>query len=220
METHDGHWRLGSKEPLTVSSREIIGLTRDAAAPSQEALEGRSRILIRGVAGMGTLVVKSYLRGGMIAPLLKDRYVGMGACRARREFEILLRAARAGVNVPEPMVYLQRKRWIYQCWLLTRFIPNKGTLSRISQSEPASIPPLMEAVATQVKILVARGIHHVDLHPGNIILGEDGQVYILDFDKARVTPMGSGKLAEKYIHRWNRAIKKHHLPSVLLNPPF
>ena len=217
METQDGQWTLGSVERFSIS--DAIALTQLGGDGSHVApLGGRSPVVIHEMPDVGRLVIKRYLRGGMLNRFLGDRYFKLAPCRARTEFEILLRAASPGINVPEPLAFLQRGKWIYQCWLMTRFVPNRGTLAQISKGE--SSIECMGQVADQTRQMIDHGIYHVDFHPGNVILGEDGRVYLLDFDKAVVTNMSKSRLRTKYVKRWNRAVLKHGLSHSLLNPSF
>ena len=74
---------------------------------------------------------------------------------------------------------------------------------------------VMKAVIKQVSILIKNKILHVDLHPGNVIVGNQNQVYLLDFDKASIFPGEKNALRSRYLRRWNRAIQKHGLPEIL-----
>ena len=66
----------------------------------------------------------------------------------------------------------------------------------------------------QIQTLIRHGIWHRDLHPGNVLVDENGMPHLIDFDKARYLK-NHHLLTEKYIKRWARAIAKHHLPPEL-----
>jgi predicted Ser/Thr protein kinase len=55
----------------------------------------------------------------------------------------------------------------------------------------------------------------VDLHPGNVLVTPENRLYLIDFDKARTTPVNRRRLREKYIRRWQRAVLKYRLPAFL-----
>jgi len=198
----------------------LIRLTVQHTSEHSVPLGGRSPVIKTRLVGIGPVVVKKYLRGGMMQFFFKDRYLKTGPCRARSEFEILLKAAELGINVPCPTAYLQKGNLLYQCWLVTKEIPNNGTIAQISMTDPGSAKALMNDVALQVQKMTKKGVYHVDFHPGNILAGKDGKVYLLDFDKAVITKMSAAALSKKYIERWNRAVLKHHLPKLLLKDSF
>jgi predicted unusual protein kinase regulating ubiquinone biosynthesis (AarF/ABC1/UbiB family) len=67
----------------------------------------------------------------------------------------------------------------------------------------------------QVSTLIQNNIFHVDLHPGNVLVGRGGRVFLLDFDKARIARGNKNKLRDHYLSRWQRAVIKHGLPDML-----
>jgi 3-deoxy-D-manno-octulosonic acid kinase len=74
---------------------------------------------------------------------------------------------------------------------------------------------LINDLGRQLNILVENQIHHIDLHPGNVLVDNQDNLYIIDFDKARTTPQNRQKLKKKYLSRWQRAVVKYQLPAVL-----
>lgn len=58
-------------------------------------------------------------------------------------------------------------------------------------------------------------IYHKDLHPGNVLVDENNDIYIIDFDKAGVFRGDKRVLLKKYMERWGRAVTKHSLPQAL-----
>ncbi len=73
----------------------------------------------------------------------------------------------------------------------------------------------MEKLLQSLSILINNNIHHVDLHPGNVLVDIDNNVFIIDFDKAHYFSKSKKKLKKKYFYRWKRAIIKHGLPHML-----
>ena len=73
----------------------------------------------------------------------------------------------------------------------------------------------MPKLTNQVDTLVENQIHHVDLHPGNVIVNNHNELFIIDFDKAQMNFHNKKKLHQKYINRWQRAVLKHNLPAML-----
>jgi hypothetical protein len=161
------------------------------------------------------LVLKAYYRGGLIRFINRRHYLALGHSRGQREFEMLSLARDAGLNCPQPIVFVSQGSVLCKAWLGTRNIVNSRTLRESSQSEPQRARLLLPAVKVQLEKLVAANILHVDLHPGNILVGADNGVYLIDFDKATLCDKGAEYLRRRYTQRWKRAIAKYNLPEWL-----
>lgn len=223
-QTHLKDWSMGSYLPISPEQMpQILSLAGHVASPASRGLEGRTQILKSQLDNIGPIIFKPYLRGGMMQYLLKNKYIKTRWSRARLEFNMLEKAACAGVDVPEPVFYLEKGGLFYSCWLATREILNQGTVAHISKKDTGQVDLLMKRVGYQVKKLVTAGIYHVDFHPGNVLAArEDGnlKIYVVDFDKARTVSSPSSVLDKLYVKRWNRAVKKHKLPKGLLTHSF
>ena len=119
------------------------------------------------------------------------------------------------LNLPPPPPQNRKKNFFYHAWLITREICNARTLTTISITEPDIAAMLMKDLEQQVDILVQHHIHHVDLHPGNVLVDPADRLFLIDFDKARTMPQNRMKLKEKYIQRWQRALLKYRLPDAI-----
>ena len=179
------------------------------------ALGGRTSITVTRLQGIGSVVIKYYRRGGAIRYLIKQRYLKCGKTRCQIEYELLQKVGSLGINAPEPVAFAYRGRLFYQCWLVTREIQDHQTLAQLSRSNEEQARMAMKAVIKQVSMLIKNNILHADLHPGNVIVDNQKQVYLLDFDKGGVFPGGINVLRSRYLRRWNRAIQKHGLPEML-----
>ena len=179
------------------------------------ALGGRTSITVTRLQGIGSVVIKYYRRGGAIRYLIKKRYLKCGKTRCQIEYELLQKVGSLGINAPEPVAFAYRGRLFYQCWLVTREIQDHQTLAQLSRSNEEQARMAMKAVIKQVSMLIKNNILHADLHPGNVIVDNQKQVYLLDFDKGGVFPGGINVLRSRYLRRWNRAIQKHGLPEML-----
>ena len=123
-----------------------------------------------------------------------------------------------GVCVPEPVAFAYSGNRVYRAWLVTREIQGAEPLAHIAAEQPDRVAGLMDSVAEQIRRLVEQGIQHDDLHPGNILVGGDGKIYVIDFDKASWYRGPEEKLVKKYLSRWQRAVTKHGLPESLVEP--
>lgn len=210
-----GPYTITSPLPLTRAE----GLCLAAALPatlekSQKTLGGRGALrFIDGIAGK-QVAIKPYLRGGLVGKVNRRYYVGWGKSRAAREYELLAGLVGTGVTTPAPLGVIETGRFLRCCWLLMEAIPHDHTLASAPLTEPAQ-NALFARLAPQMKVLLDLGIHHVDLHPGNIIVTKEGHPVLIDFDKAREGVGDKKALSDLYVKRWTRAVKKHHLPESL-----
>jgi 3-deoxy-D-manno-octulosonic acid kinase len=167
------------------------------------------------VAGIGSVVVKYYTRGGLIRHFVKRRYLRWGKIRSQAEFELLQKVRSLGVKAPKPIAYAYRGAMIYKAWLVTEEIKQHQTLAQLSLSDPDLVLSLTSQVASHVCTLIHNKIRHVDLHPGNVLVDAKFNIFLIDFDKAYLTRLARHKLRTKYIDRWRRAVIKHRLPERL-----
>ena len=194
---------------------QLIRLFNSPKNSVNSTLGGRTSTTVARLEGIGPVVIKYYRRGGAIRYLIKKHYLKCGKTRCQIEFELLQQVRSLGINAPDPVAFAYRGRLFYQCWLVTREIKDHQTLVQISRSNEKRTRMAMKAVVKQVSILIKNKILHVDLHPGNVIVDHQNQVYLLDFDKGGIFPGDKNTLRSRYLHRWNRAVQKHGLPEML-----
>jgi len=183
--------------------------------PVNSVLGGRSSVVFEEINGLGSIVIKHYRRGGLIRYIIKQSYLKRRKTRGQKEYELLQKARSLGISAPEPIAFAYRGRMFYQGWLVTREIKQNKTLVKLSLSNEKRTLFIMENVIKQVSKLIKNKILHVDLHPGNVIVDNRDRVYILDFDKGRFFHGKNTSLRNRYLSRWNRAVKKHRLPKIL-----
>lgn len=178
-------------------------------------LGGRSRRVIANVTGLGRVFVKRYSHGGALRWLLRGNFVRCGAPRSQGEFEMLERVRALGVHAPKPLVFVTKGSLLYRTWLVMHELTDVRTLVEVSMHDEELLGVAMERLAVQMRILLAHRIVHVDLHPGNVLVTDQGVVSLVDFDKARVFAGSLSDLCEVYLRRWRRAVIKHRLSPVL-----
>lgn len=204
--------------PSNIADQQLKQLIRIFNLPKNSvnsALGGRTSITVTRLQGIGSVVIKYYRRGGVIRHLIKKRYLKCGKTRCQIEYELLQKVRSLGINAPEPIAFAYRGRLFYQCWLVTREIQDHQTLAQLSRSNEEQARMALKGVIKQVSMLIKNKILHADLHPGNVIVDNQNQVYLLDFDKGGVFPGDKNALKTQYLRRWNRAIQKHGLPEML-----
>ena len=153
-------------------------------------------------------VLRHYRRGGLVARLLDDTYLYAGAARTRsfREFRLLRTLREWDLPVPRPVAAgYQRRGLLYRADLLTEELPTRRTLAQALAFEPLD-KATWHAVGACVARLHARGVHHADLNAHNLVVGEDGAVYVLDFDRGRVRTRGAWE--RSVLERLHRSLVK------------
>jgi 3-deoxy-D-manno-octulosonic acid kinase len=178
-------------------------------------LGGRTAVCATELTGIGPVVVKRYTRGGVVRRVIKKTYLRIGKTRGQAEYELLLKLKRLGVHAPDPVAFAFKGTLFYQAWIITREIKDTQTLSALSFSNPAQTRLAMTQLRDQVQRLIDNRIHHVDLHPGNVLVDRSGSVHLIDFDKAKTVHLPEDILKNRYIRRWQRAVDKHHLPKMI-----
>lgn len=179
-----------------------------------EILHGRNAVVKDTLCGI-PMVVKFYKRGGLIRHVMRDAYLRSGKSRSLLEYEMLEKARTLGVACPEPLAWAMRGSLFYKAFLVTREIENARSLVDLCHDSEASCLEALEKTIDQTRRLIESRIHHVDLHPGNVLINGKGDVYLIDFDKAHPSPLSRKKLINAVIRRWKRAVAKYHLPEMM-----
>lgn len=133
-------------------------------------------------------VLRRYLRGGQIRKLLSDQYLWLGwrMTRPWREWQILQRALRAGLPVPEPIAACACRSGLwYRAALITAYLKDTEMLTQRLQRE--KLPPeSWHYLGLLIKRMQAEGIRHADLNSDNLLIDSQNRFYLIDFDRARV----------------------------------
>ncbi|HLT92423.1 MAG TPA: 3-deoxy-D-manno-octulosonic acid kinase [Woeseiaceae bacterium] len=185
-----------------------------AAAGWAEArpVEGRLRSAGRGntlVVGDGTreFVLKHYVRGGLPARFLHDRYLWLGEARTRAfaEWRLLARLRELELPVPPPAAarYVRHGAW-YTADLLTVRVPGIRPLSmRLTSATDAAF---WEAIGAGIRRFHDAGVHHADLNAYNVQVDADDRVFLLDFDRGELRSPGPWQRAN--LARLRRSLDK------------
>ncbi len=179
-------------------------------------LGGRGIVYKTWIDTVGAVVVKSYLRGGLLRHLVKKSYVKWGKTRSQREYELLEVVRSLGVFAPEPIAFAFKGGLIYKGWLVTKEIRGVQTLADLSILDEERAIGVMGNIISQITTLVSHRILHVDLHPGNVLVNEKNRVFLVDFDKGHTYYGSETALRYRYCSRWERAVKKYCLPERLI----
>lgn len=215
--TH-GAFRFGTAYHLhTEHMRRLARLFETSDSSPDNILGGRRCVDSVELAGIGPVIIKHYRRGGLLAHLVKQTYVMRNKTRCQIEFEQMNQVRSLGVQTPEPIAFAYSGSLAYRAWLITREIENQQSLAQLSCADPERAGRAVRILADQVNILIEHKILHADLHPGNILVDAQENVFIIDFDKSDTYHWSRQSLKNKYLRRWQRAVHKHGLPDVLVH---
>lgn len=159
-------------------------------------------------AGEQGWVLRHYLRGGLVARLIKDHYLWLGLERTRafREWRLLAALREQGLPVPQPVAaQVQRSGVSYTADLITARIPDAKTLAQYLCRQRLAAPQWQKLGA-----LIARfhrtGAYHHDMNAHNIMLDAAGAFWLIDFDKGRLRAPGAWQKAS--CERLKRSLQK------------
>lgn len=153
-------------------------------------------------------VLRHYYRGGFIAKITRDNffYSGIKNTRAFKEIGLLHIMRETGLPVPKPIGGCVRlKGLFYTADLLMEKIAAKDLVAKLK------IGQLAEKLWTKIGKTIAefhqKGIYHADLNAHNILLDEEGKVWLIDFDRCEqrvVSPLWQ----QQNIERLKRSLLK------------
>ncbi|MBL7661133.1 phosphotransferase [bacterium] len=201
-----------------------------AQVPNLFTLQAEDRIKITGGRGGSFyyksspkgLIVRQYLRGGMMRFVSHDKFVSLSKdpllYRPFRELQILNYLACNNVSVPEVMAAsVKRSGFLYRGMLATTVIEGSRNLAELNQKncELVLIERFAEKAAEQALDVLKLGIFHPDLHPANVIVDAAGNIYLIDFDNAfKISNNLIGRL--DLLKRWIRYCHKYQLSEGLV----
>ena len=156
------------------------------------------------------LVLKHYQRGGRMAALLGDRYMGTGCNRSRsfREWRLLAQMRELELPVPAPVAAsCTRHGMFYRADLITMQLDNVVTLAD-HLLESACDEAGWAAVGSCIRRFHDASVYHADLNARNILLdAESNRVYLIDFDKGSMRYLGDSWKASN-LARLQRSLLK------------
>ncbi len=157
------------------------------------------------------LVLKRFHRGGLLGRLVKNTYIFSGLSRTRmwREFKLLAAMRELGLPVPKPVaVRCERSSLLcYQGQIIAERIANSRTLAEILRSENVS-DKTWEAIGMVIRRFHLHLIEHGDLNASNILINNQGQIFLIDFDKSIMHKSGDDRWCTGNLNRLRRSLNK------------
>jgi 3-deoxy-D-manno-octulosonic acid kinase len=138
-------------------------------------------------------VMRRYLRGGMAALIARDSYLYLGEERTRsfRELRLLAALRERELPVPAPVAARYVRHHVaYRAELITERLPGARSLSEMLAAGRLD-DARWAAIGRCLRHFHDAGVQHADLNAHNIMLGEQREVWVLDFDRGRLRHPGS-----------------------------
>lgn len=152
---------------------------------------GRAPVVVHVYEGR-QVVSRHYHRGGMVAALLGDRYLGRRAENSRgfREWCMLSAMKKQGLPVPVPIAAsrIQSGPW-YRADLVTEFVPEARTLADWLLRDTLE-SGLWRRIGSVIRRFHNCNVYHADLNARNILISHSGEVVLIDFDNSRFRKTG------------------------------
>jgi len=135
-------------------------------------------------------VVRHYRRGGMVARVLTDSYLSVGAPRTLHDLSASITACTRGVATPEVVAAVVYPAGLfYRADIATRYIPDGRDLAEVVLGETRGHAEARIAAWRATGVLLSRvfaaGVEHADLNMRNILITAE-RAWLLDLDRAVV----------------------------------
>jgi 3-deoxy-D-manno-octulosonic acid kinase len=139
------------------------------------------------------LVLKHYQRGGRMAALLGDKYIGSNCDHSRSflEWRLLQAMRKLELPVPTPVAASCTQYGpFYRADLVTKQIHDVTTLADYLRQQPCD-QQTWAATGACIRQFHDAAIYHADLNARNILLNpEIRDIYLIDFDKGAFRYLG------------------------------
>ncbi len=144
------------------------------------------------------MVLKHYYRGGLMASIVKDKYIGFDVekTRAFKEFRLLTKMQQLGLPVPVAIAArVEKGPFYFRVDLITREIENAETLADVLIKQVIDINA-WKKIGACIKSFHQLDVYHSDLNARNILFAgnlpgntsgnasETGDIYLIDFDNS------------------------------------
>lgn len=169
-------------------------------------------------------VLRCNRRGGAMARVADDTYVGLLGHRPLRELAVTDEARRRGVPAPEVLAVRVEGAIVYRGAVLTAEIAGAVTLVEALRDAPdhSARRALVEAAGRVVGGMHRAGLWHADLNMTNLLArrGAGGvELSVLDLDSARLSGPPLGRWARRRtLRRLARSLRKLDPSGVLAGP--
>lgn len=178
-----------------VSDRSLFQAEMESSSDTEQIQNtaiGRGRAIYFTHQNM-SLVLKHYQRGGLIAKLLHDQYFGikLGNSRSFREWRLLNRCQELGLPSPVPVAArVIRTGLFYRADMIMKEIEHSTTLADLCMASELSAD-IWKRVGRCIRKFHDKDVYHADLNARNILIDQNSDVFLVDFDKGHFRSMGN-----------------------------
>ena len=96
-----GGFHVGTRYQFNLEQIEQLKVIIDARADrSDQILNGRGNVVHTEITGIGKVVIKRFMRGGLLRFVVRRKYLRSGQTRAEGEFRLLEKVRELHVNAP------------------------------------------------------------------------------------------------------------------------
>lgn len=158
--------------------------------------------------GKSVYALRHYQRGGVPARFSRDRYVwrGLERSRAWQEWHLLAELNQRGLPVPRPVAArVIRHGMTYQADIATERLDAHPLAEWLGQKRLSSA--WLEAIGAGICRFHNEGVYHADLNARNVLLDDDGKVYLIDFDRGELKKPAQG-WRRANLERLKRSLEK------------
>jgi len=153
-------------------------------------------------------VLRHYRRGGLLGKIVRESYIfsGPDLTRSFMEWRLLDKLSANNMNVPRPAAarYCQRGTF-YSADLITVRIPGVVSLSEYIAKEERG-EEFWHRLGASIWKFHEAGVYHADMNAYNIQIDQEGDVWMLDFDKGALRPPGQWQ--QETLGRLQRSLGK------------
>ena len=155
------------------------------------------------------LVLRHYYRGGMAARFFHDVYLWRGLYKTRAIAELQMLAVMREMDLPVPVpvaARIHRAGLVYKADIVTRLIPQAKSLGFMLQHKALS-RQVWKRIGGVIRMFHDNNCNHADLNAHNILLNEEGRVFLIDFDKSSID-QAAGRWRQANLARLRRSLMK------------
>lgn len=158
---------------------------------------------------------RHYRRGGLFGKLIADSYIfhGWQKTRCYQEWQLLALMHDQGIHVPKPIAARAVRRGLsYRADLISEKIPNAQDLVSILQKQSLD-PDMYQKIGNEIRKMHSAQVNHTDLNIHNILIDEQQQVWLIDFDKCYQQPGDEWKQGnwERLKRSFEKELKKRQI---------
>lgn len=200
LPTGPAWFRPGVKNPVLSLWRRTGGalpLSKIASRhPESRRFPGRGTVVSAPFAGLGTLLIRPCVHGGLWGRLTRDLYLGPG--RILQEIQASEKLAQLAIPTPQIQAALFYPCGpVYRMEVATSFVSGGRDLNDLLSTRPLAgqRTRIFSAIRKLFEQLQQHGIRHPDLNARNLLLSPAGSVgwkaWLLDVDAIRLDEPGS-----------------------------